>query len=149
MRFPSGCSPPARYEDLFRLQPFANTMVLMDLTGAQLLQAIEHAIQNGRSGAHFSGVRVRYRTDPAPGPRIVSASLEGGAPIDPGAPYRVAVNNFLAEGGDGFAVLREGRNVRFTGIVDLDALIQYLRTLPSPVPLPTGDRVAPQGGEER
>ena len=135
---------PVRYEDLFRLQPFANTLVVMDLTGAQLLQAIEHSIQ-GPQGAHFSGVRVRYRPDGEPGRRIVSANLDTGAVIVPTATYRVTVNNFLAEGGDGFAMLREGRNLDFTGIVDLDALIDYLRTLPSPVPMPSGNRVMPTG----
>jgi 5'-nucleotidase len=133
---------PARYEDLFRLQPFANTLVVMDLTGAQLLQAIEQSLQ-GPQGAHFSGVRVRYRPDGEPGRRIVSANLDTGAVIVPTATYRVVTNNFLAEGGDGFAMLRDGSNVRFTGIVDLDALIEYLATLPSPVPMPPGDRVVP------
>jgi 2',3'-cyclic-nucleotide 2'-phosphodiesterase (5'-nucleotidase family) len=134
---------PARYEDLFRLQPFGNTLVTMDLTGAQLVAALEHSLRFGRSGAHFSGVRVRYRTQGDGERRVVSASLEGGEPILPDATYRVAVNNFLAEGGDGFAMLREGGNADYTGIVDLDALIDYLGSLPGPVPLPPVDRIQP------
>jgi 5'-nucleotidase len=41
------------------------------------------------------------------------------------ATYRVTVNNFLADGGDGFSVLREGTN-RLGGVVDTDAFADYL-----------------------
>lgn len=52
--------------------------------------------------------------------------------IDPNASYRVTVNSFLADGGDGFAVLREGTE-RLGGAVDTDALEAYFATY-SPVP---------------
>jgi 5'-nucleotidase len=47
-----------------------------------------------------------------------------GQPIAPAARYRVTVNNFLAEGGDGFVVLREGTE-RSTGGGDLAALVAW------------------------
>lgn len=47
-----------------------------------------------------------------------------GMPIDLNATYRVTVNSFLADGGDGFAVLRDGTN-RLGGAVDTDALEAY------------------------
>jgi 5'-nucleotidase len=55
-----------------------------------------------------------------------------GVPIDLGADYRVTVNSFLADGGDGFTVLVEGTN-RLGGEVDLDALVTYF-SANSPVP---------------
>ena len=48
-----------------------------------------------------------------------------GVPIDPAATYRVTVNSFLADGGDGFTVLREGTD-RLGGAVDTDAFEAYL-----------------------
>jgi 5'-nucleotidase-like protein len=42
----------------------------------------------------------------------------------PGASYRVAMNNFLADGGDGFTVFREGTD-QLGGEIDLDALVNY------------------------
>jgi 5'-nucleotidase len=76
---------------------------------------------------------------------VVSVTLDSGAAIQPEAAYRVVVNNFLAEGGDGYAMLLQGRRPDHTGIVDLDALLDYLSELPSPTPLPATDRITPIG----
>ena len=125
-----------RYEELFRVQPFGNTLVTMDLSGQQLLQALEHTVRGGRPGAHISGVRVRFDPTREAGNRILSATLENGEGIRPERTYKVAVNNFMAEGGDGFAMLLQGRDIDMTGKVDLDALIDYLASLPRPTPIP-------------
>ena len=62
-----------------------------------------------------------------------------GVPIDPAATYRVATNNFLADGGDGFTVFREGTN-RVGGVDDLTAFINYLEAN-SPVSPPSINRI--------
>ena len=69
----------------------------------------------------------------------VSDIRVNGTPIDPAASYRVSVNNFLADGGDGFTVLRDGTN-RTGGMVDLDALTVYLQAHPNIAP-PATDRI--------
>ena len=51
--------------------------------------------------------------------------------LDPATTYRVAVNSFIAAGGDNFFVLNEGRN-RVIGAVDLDALVDYVQSLTQP-----------------
>ncbi len=84
-----------------------------------------------------------YSWDPsrAIGDRINPASLRlDGVAIDPATTYRVTVNNFLADGGDGFTVLREGAN-RLGGAVDLDALAAYFAAH-SPVAPGARDRIA-------
>ena len=64
--------------------------------------------------------------------RIDPASVQlNGVPLDPTATYRVATNNFLADGGDAFTVLREGTN-RVVGPNDLEALVKYVEGLPQP-----------------
>ena len=57
---------------------------------------------------------------------IVSDSMRlDGRAIELDRTYRVTVNNFLGDGGDGFRVLREGKD-RVVGPVDVDALTEYL-----------------------
>ena len=55
-----------------------------------------------------------------------------GLPIDPAGHYRVAMNNFLADGGDGFTVFKLGTD-QLGGAVDVDAFAAYL-TAHAPVP---------------
>jgi 5'-nucleotidase len=75
-----------------------------------------------------------------PGDRVDPSSIWlNGVTIDPNASYRVTVNSFLADGGDGFTVLTHGTN-RLGGVVDLDALEQYLRAF-SPVSPGPMDRI--------
>ena len=128
------------YADVFASQPFGNTLVTLTLTGAQLKQMLEQQ-WSARSSTRSSTVRPErarilqpsrgfsyaWRASGSHGERIVADSmrLEGRA-IEPDQSYRVTVNNFLADGGDGFRVLREGTD-RVGGPVDADALAEYLR----------------------
>jgi len=61
------------------------------------------------------------------GEKVDASSLKlGGNPLNPAAVYRVTVNNFLADGGDGFTALKEGNN-RLGGGQDIDAFAAYLK----------------------
>lgn len=121
-----------RVADAFAAQPFGNSLVVMTLTGARLLEALEQQL-TGLNAARprplqpSAGFEWSWRAGGA-GPRIVEARL-GGVPIDPAARYRVAVNSFLAEGGDGFDAFRDGTE-RLGGALDLDALIAWLGAAP-------------------
>jgi 5'-nucleotidase len=64
------------------------------------------------------------------GQRVVAGSVKlNGVTIDPAAKYRVSVNAFMASGGDNFLALKEGTE-RTTGVMDVDALEQYLTKHP-------------------
>lgn len=113
----------------FTVQPFGNSLVVMTLTGAQLKELLEQ--QN--AGANAQRARMlqpskgfTYTWDAAApaGARVSNMRLNG-APVDPATPYRVTVNSFMAEGGDGYSVLSKGTN-RVGGAQDIDALIAYL-----------------------
>lgn len=131
-----------RVADAFAAQPFGNSLVVMTLTGARLLEALEQQFA-GLNAARprplqpSSGFEWSWRAVGA-GARIVEARLDG-EPIDPAARYRVAVNSFLAEGGDGFDAFREGTE-RLGGAQDLDALIAWLGAAPV-LELPARPRV--------
>ena len=75
--------------------------------------------------------------DPCAGTRVVDASVTiDGTPITPEGTYRITVNNFLADGGDGFSVLIGGTN-RFVGGLDLDAFLAYLKANSPTIGAPT------------
>ncbi|MGX9393778.1 bifunctional metallophosphatase/5'-nucleotidase [Nitrobacteraceae bacterium UC4446_H13] len=132
------------YGDVFAAQPFRNQLVTMTLTGAQIKAALE---QQWLDPARPRVLQVSHgfsyawdNTKPL-GERIVTGSMAlNGAPIDPAASYRVTVNNFLAVGGDGFTVLKEGASQIF-GVYDVDALYAYFQAN-SPVGPPTTGRIA-------
>ncbi len=140
---------PVTYEEAFTVQPFANNLVTLDLTGAQLECLLEQQLQVGRTlypsatvsyVVDVDGATAAAGSDPCTGTRVVLGSLSiAGVPVDPVATYRITVNSFLAGGGDGFSVLTGGTN-RVTGAIDLDALTAYL-TAASPVPAPALDRI--------
>ncbi|MFE2536377.1 bifunctional metallophosphatase/5'-nucleotidase [Streptomyces sp. NPDC059371] len=137
------------YGEAYTVQPFANTVNLVDLTGAQVITALQQQV----SGANEASPKILQiskgltytldltRTGAA---RVVADSVKlDGTAIDPAATYRVAMNSFLAGGGDGFAELGKGGNVRVGGD-DLAALGAYLTANSSaatPYPVPTADRI--------
>ncbi|GGO13178.1 bifunctional metallophosphatase/5'-nucleotidase [Micromonospora parathelypteridis] len=139
---------PVTYEEAFTVQPFANNLVTLDLTGAQLYCVLEQQFVTGRT--LYPSATVGYVVDPSgttgtvadpcAGTRVVRGSLTlGGTTVDTAATYRVTVNNFLAGGGDGFSALTGGTNL-VTAQIDLDAFVAYL-TAQSPVSAPTLDRI--------
>jgi 5'-nucleotidase len=112
----------------------------MEVTGAQIERMLEQQWldQPKPRILHVSnGFTYRWNGTRPPGERVDPASIMlNGKPVDPQARYRVTVNNFLADGGDGFSVLRDGID-RVTGPYDVDALAAYFgRTqLIAPPPL--------------
>jgi 5'-nucleotidase len=116
------------YADLFSVQPFRNDLVTLTLSGQQLKYALEQQWSDPTE-AHMLQVSrtFRYRWDvtKSSGERVpIEEIMVNGQPIRPNQTYRVAVNRFLADGGDGFTIFRDGTD-RTTGIVDLDALVNY------------------------
>lgn len=140
IRGPGLTAGPLTYADLFELQPFANQLVTVRVSGAVVLRALEHALADGLPDAHVSGVTVRYDDTRPRGSRVVEARLAGGKPIRPAGRYTVALNDFMVGGGSGFTMFR-GAEVTTLGLSDLDALIAYLTSRPQPVTVSFGDRI--------
>ncbi len=121
------------YKQAANVQPFANTLVNMKLTGAQIKTALEQQWQPAGSSRPFLRLGISkgftYTYDPraAAGSRITAMWLNGTA-IDPAASYSVTVNSFLAAGGDNFFVLAQGTNKKDTGQTDLQAMVDYMNS---------------------
>ena len=130
-RFEPAADGSVTYGQIFALQPFGNTLVVLELTGAQLKAVLEQQF-GPESPAEIAnsllipsaGFTFAYDRNRPAGERIVSMALNG-APVDPAATYRVTVNNFLASGGDGFSLLSQAKPVADAG-QDLDALEAYI-----------------------
>lgn len=115
------------YGEAFSVQPFGNSLVTMTLTGAQIEQLLEQqwTATTTRILQVSEGFSYEWSASGPVGSKVDPASIMlNGSPIDLGASYRVTVNSFLADGGDGFSVLPLGTN-RLGGEVDLDALVTY------------------------
>jgi 5'-nucleotidase len=131
------------FGDLFAMQPFGNNVVVKTLGGEQLKALLEQQFASGANSAAqpnmllpSRGFAFDYDLSKPAGQRIVRMAL-GGRPIDPAGSYRVAVNNFLASGGDNFTVLASGTDGVDAG-TDVDALEAYVR---SGANAPATDRV--------
>ncbi len=130
--------------DLFTVFPFGNMVATVELTGAQIvyiLEAATHACP-GIDGAfpQVSGITFEihtyieyegeYANPTNPGSRIQNVCING-EPIDLDATYVMATNDFLAAGGDTYAILAE--NFENSGIligINLeDALINYIQNI--------------------
>ena len=113
------------YGEMFTVQPFGNSMVTMTLTGAQLDALLEQQWVVNRVLQVSNGFTYSWSLSAPVGSKVDIASIQiNGVPIDANASYRVTVNSFLADGGDGFTVLVQGTD-RLGGEVDTDAFEKY------------------------
>lgn len=132
------------YKQAAVVQPFANTLVNMKMTGAQIKTVLEQQWQRDDKGAVPPRPFLRLGTskgffatyDPArpEGNRVTSMSLNGKA-IEPATSYSVTVNSFLAGGGDNFRGFAAGTAKRDTGKVDLQAMVDYMAAKAATTPL--------------
>jgi 2',3'-cyclic-nucleotide 2'-phosphodiesterase (5'-nucleotidase family) len=131
----------ATYGSLFEVQPFANRLSKVTVRGRDLRAYLERLVARDRTSVHVSGVTVDYDPSKPAGARIVSATLDGGRPIEEARVYAVILSDFLVTGGDGLGLADAAISTTDLNIVDLDALTGYLRSLPSPVAPPTAPRL--------
>jgi len=134
------------YGEAFTVQPFGNTLVVKTCTGQQLYDVLNQQFNNPAVGSNrimLPSANVSYQwSDGAK--KVVDGSLKfGGVAVDKAASYRVAMNNFMADGGDGYTVFRSCTNP-LGGEVDLDAFTRYLGTHPNLAP-PTLNRITKVG----
>lgn len=137
--------------DLLELQPFGNTVATMEITGADLIAALENGVsrlelndagQVSRDGAsgrfpQVSGFRFRFDPTLEAGSRIVFVEIQQAdgsyVPVEEDAVYLLATANFVAGGGDGYSVLAEnGQNTYLFGRLDWEVTRDYM-VLISPI----------------
>ncbi len=98
--------------DILTELPFGNSTVVTELPGSQILAAIENGVSKVEKGSgrfpQVSGMAYVYDPSAPAGSRVVSITV-GGEPLDPDKVYKVAVNNYILNGGDGYSALGGGK----------------------------------------
>jgi len=130
----SGADDPdgnVTYAEAALIQPFANTLVTLDLTGAQLRAVLEQQWQPAGAARPFlklglsEGLEYVYDPDAAQGAHITAITLNG-EPVTDTQVIKVVTNSFLAAGGDNFGAFTDAANVADSGRIDLDAFVDYI-----------------------
>lgn len=127
------------FGDVFASQPFRNRLVTMTLTGSQLKDMLEQQwLDPKRPRILQVSNGFSYTWDAAKpfGERVMADKMTlNGRPIEAGSGYRVTLNDYLAVGGDGFAVAKQGTSPQYGGY-DADALFAFFRAHGPIGPLP-------------
>ena len=101
-------------KDILTELPFGNVTVLIELSGALLVEALENGVSRIEDTAgrfpQVSGLSFAFDAEEAPGQRVHDVMI-GTEPVDPARIYRLATNDFIYAGGDGYAALSEGRPI--------------------------------------
>ena len=109
------------------------------LPGSALQLILEEVLGGGAPDAHLSGAVVRWDSTAARGRRVKEVRLLDGRKLEDKKPYTLTVPDFLAQGGESYALLRNYPQ-EAPGVLDLDAFIAYLRRLPQPIQPPADPR---------
>ena len=100
---------PITFGEVFEAQPFDNTLVTVELTGDEVIQVLEEGITGAHGVIQVSGLSFAFDYGAeAPGDSVIVGDvidLDTGLPLDPAATYLVAVNDFIAVGGDDYTTL--------------------------------------------
>ena len=88
--------------------PFGNRTIVLEVSGADLLAALENGVSGVEAGAgrfpHVSGMAFRFDPTKLPGRRVDGVTVAG-EPLDPARTSRLATTDFLGRGGDGYDML--------------------------------------------
>jgi len=119
--------------EVLTVLPFQNTLSTFQVTGAQLVAALENGVSEVEEGAgrfpQVAGMKFTWDPKAEPGSRIVDALVEtdgGFEPLDPEEVYGVVSNNFIRGGGDGYAMFEEALNAYDFGPDLADVTAEYL-----------------------
>ncbi|MAQ37857.1 MULTISPECIES: bifunctional metallophosphatase/5'-nucleotidase [Thioclava] len=99
-------------KDVLTELPFGNKTVVTEIPGSQILSALENGFSQVENGAgrfpQISGMSVVYDPSAPAGSRVVSVEV-GGQPLDKDKVYKVATNDYMLGGGDGYGALGGGK----------------------------------------
>ena len=119
---------PVTLADVYRVMPFDNTLVTVELTGSQIVELLR------QSPLYISGVQARW-----PDGQARRAQVEvtmNGSPLDPNRIFRVATNNYLAYGASD--ILTGGGNKTDTRLIIRDLMVKAIKSS-SPLQRPSPD----------
>jgi 5'-nucleotidase len=144
--------------DVLTVLPFGNLISTFELTGAEVVQALENGVSRAENPENegtgrfpqVAGLRFSWNPDQPVGARIVSVEVRGAdgsySPIDPAATYKIASNDFMRGGGDDYEVFVTARNAYDYGAA-LDEAVQAYIAANSPVAPELEGRITQVAGD--
>ncbi|MGE5588379.1 MAG: bifunctional metallophosphatase/5'-nucleotidase [Clostridia bacterium] len=120
---------PISVGEIFTTLPFDNTLVVLEVSGANVKAALERAVSEypKELGAFLQVSGVEFEFDPSrpAGGRVTSVKVAG-VPLDPNKLYKVATNDFMAAGGDGYEMLKGAKVLFSSGEMLRDVMARYI-----------------------
>ncbi|TLS35584.1 5'-nucleotidase C-terminal domain-containing protein [Pseudalkalibacillus caeni] len=123
--------------EVLTTMPFGNTLVTLDLTGAEVIEALENGVSQVEEMAgrfpQVAGMKFSYNPEQSAGERVIDVQVKtdnGYEPIDLNKMYTVATNAYVADGGDGYTVFKKAKDEgRITElyVVDYEVFTDYLQ----------------------
>ncbi|WP_068318009.1 bifunctional metallophosphatase/5'-nucleotidase [Polycladidibacter hongkongensis] len=97
--------------EVLTVLPFQNTLATFEMKGSHIKEALENGASKLEEGAgrfaQVAGIKYSFDASKPAGERIVALTMTDGSPIDPDKVYKVATNNYMRGGGDGYKVFAE------------------------------------------
>jgi 5'-nucleotidase len=131
---------PVTWGQLYSLQPFENRMVRLTMTGVQIKNVLEQALNGETPAMHIGGMQVTWKPTAPVGQRVQRIVLTNGEDVRADASYTAGVPDFLAQAGDGYRGFAGVSRNEDAGVRDLEGLINYLQSLPQPVRVNQAER---------
>ncbi|XP_078412917.1 5'-nucleotidase [Cetorhinus maximus] len=127
-------------ESLLTVLPFGGTVDLLTVYGSTLRDAFEHSVRRyGQNTGEFlqvAGVRVEFDLSKRPGHRVARLDVLCSAcrvphyePLKDSKVYKIAVNSYIAGGGDGFTMLKNKNLKHNTGDTDYSVVSDYIKQM--------------------
>ena len=127
-------------EDVLNVYPFIDKFHVVEIDGEAVRELLEYGYALHYGFAQMAGVEATYDSRRPAGDRLIEARV-GGQPLDPAKRYTVASSAFLANGGDGYAMLAAGEVVRRSEGRMAQAFLDHFRA--------TGRVVVPEVGRQQ
>ncbi|MBF0410441.1 MAG: bifunctional metallophosphatase/5'-nucleotidase [Candidatus Riflebacteria bacterium] len=158
VRFPIN-KGPITLEQIFLLQPFPNTVEIIEMTASEITHMIEQSLSvpfykitpqekemvktemhveaegmirdfGGRFGHLIpSNLIITFNPERPSGQRIISLVDGNGKQLEKDVKYKVAFNSFISSGGDGYAFLKDFKNRKYTDLIIRDLIVKKIRDL--------------------
>ena len=116
--------------NMYEIMPFDNTLFTLELSGKAVRGVLEYGIKNPKIGMlQYGGLQIRYDASLPEGQRIVSVKTLDGKALENERMYRIVTNDFMAAGGDGYTMFKQGAKLKDSNLPLREMLVEKIKRL--------------------
>lgn len=113
-------------ESVFTALPFDNKVVTMKISGAEILNILEHSVYGQQGVMQISGITsMKYDSSRPQGERVIEVRM-GNKLLNYQKQYKIVTNDFLANGGDRYRSFKNGKQIQYNETVR-ELIAQYIK----------------------